>query len=132
LLYQGTSWEYIQFLYLANNGENAFLGQEGVNMLDAWLNAPSAMDPLNRTMVPPVVMATIDWINTGGCSGVNVLIQNRIFDSSTSCEGESSLNADTNVVISAGIEVIFQAPTVTLGPGFIVESGAVFSVVTSP
>jgi hypothetical protein len=29
LLYQPTSWEYIQFLYLANNGSNAFLAQEG-------------------------------------------------------------------------------------------------------
>jgi len=32
LLYQGTSWEYIQFLDKANNKENTFLGQEGVNM----------------------------------------------------------------------------------------------------
>jgi hypothetical protein len=37
LLYQGTSWEYIQFLYKANNGVdpaqggNAFLGEEGTN-----------------------------------------------------------------------------------------------------
>jgi hypothetical protein len=59
LLYQGTSWEYIQFLNLANKRQNEFLGQEGVNMLDAWLNASIAMDPLKRTMVPPVVMASI-------------------------------------------------------------------------
>ena len=38
LKYQSTSWEYIQFLWKANTGQNAFLGQEGVNMLDAWLN----------------------------------------------------------------------------------------------
>jgi len=62
LMYQGTSWEYIQFLNLANNRQNAFLGQEGVNMLDAWLNAPTEMDPLKRTMVAPVVMAGVDWI----------------------------------------------------------------------
>ncbi len=62
LLYQGTSWEYIQFLNLANNQQNAFLGQEGVNMLDAWLNATTSMDPLQRTMVAPVVMAGIDWV----------------------------------------------------------------------
>ena len=62
LMYQGTSWEYIQFLDLANNKQNAFLGQEGVNMLDAWLNAPTEMDPLKRTMVAPVVMAGVDWI----------------------------------------------------------------------
>jgi hypothetical protein len=39
LLYQPTSWEYIQFLYLANDGTNAFLGDTGANLLDAWLNA---------------------------------------------------------------------------------------------
>jgi hypothetical protein len=64
LLYQGTSWEYIQFLWKANNGQNAFLGQEGVNMLDAWINAevPVAMQVGgDRKMVPPVVMASATW-----------------------------------------------------------------------
>ena len=28
-------------------------------MLDAWLNATIAVDPLKRTMVPPVVMASV-------------------------------------------------------------------------
>jgi hypothetical protein len=64
LLYQGTSWEYIQFLWKANNGTNAFLGQEGVNMLDAWINAevPVAMEVAgDRKMVPPVVMTSTTW-----------------------------------------------------------------------
>ena len=64
LLYQGTSWEYIQFLWKANNGQNAFLGQEGVNMLDAWINAevPVAMEVAgDRKMVPPVIMASTTW-----------------------------------------------------------------------
>ena len=64
LLYQGTSWEYIQFLWKGNNGSNAFLGQEGVNMLDAWINAdvPVAMEVAgDRKMVPPVVMASTTW-----------------------------------------------------------------------
>jgi hypothetical protein len=58
LMYQPTSWEYIQFLYLANNGTdpaqggNAFLGEEGVNMLDAWLNTG---------MAEPYVMASATW-----------------------------------------------------------------------
>jgi hypothetical protein len=64
LLYQGTSWEYIQFLHLANDGQNAFLGQEGVNMLDAWLNATTSMDPQGRAMVAPVVMASTQWAGT--------------------------------------------------------------------
>ncbi len=52
LLYQPTSWEYIQFLYLANNGQNAFLANEGINLLDAWLNTG---------MAEPHVMSTATW-----------------------------------------------------------------------
>ena len=69
LLYQGTSWEYIQFLQLANNGTNAFIGAEGDNMMDAWINAdvPVAMTiGGDQKMVPPVVMATANWGNAGG------------------------------------------------------------------
>jgi hypothetical protein len=79
LLYQGTSWEYIQFLWKANNGQNAFLGQEGVSMLDAWINAevPVAMAIAgDRKMVPPVIMTSTTWgtpptdnTNTGGGGG---------------------------------------------------------------
>ena len=70
LLYQGTSWEYIQFLYKANKGTNpedggnAFLGAEGVFMLEAWINAevPDAIEVEgDRRMVPPIVMATVTW-----------------------------------------------------------------------
>jgi hypothetical protein len=52
LLYQPTSWEYIQFLYLANTGQNAFLAQEGTNLLNAWLNTG---------MAEPYVMASAAW-----------------------------------------------------------------------
>jgi hypothetical protein len=58
LLYQPTSWEYIQFLYLANDGSSTFLGNEGVNMLDAWLNTPTKM-------ARPVVMASATWRGEG-------------------------------------------------------------------
>jgi len=51
LLYQPTSWEYIQFLYLANK-QTGFLGEEGLNMLDAWLNTG---------MAAPFVMASAAW-----------------------------------------------------------------------
>jgi hypothetical protein len=57
LLYQPTSWEYIQFLDLANDGQNAFLADEGVNMLDAWLNAGA----LEVRMAKPYVMASTVW-----------------------------------------------------------------------
>ncbi len=52
LMYQPTSWEYIQFLYLANDQNNAFLGEEGLNMLDAWLNTG---------MCEPYVMVSTTW-----------------------------------------------------------------------
>jgi hypothetical protein len=52
LLYQPTSWEYIQFLYKANTGSNPFLAQEGVNLLNAWLNTG---------MAEPHVMASATW-----------------------------------------------------------------------
>jgi hypothetical protein len=50
LLYQATSWEYIQFLWKQNAGTDPFLGQEGVNMLDAWLNTGMA-EPLEMASV---------------------------------------------------------------------------------
>jgi hypothetical protein len=52
LLYQSTNWEYLQFLYLANNGQNPFLASEGVNLLNAWLNTG---------MSEPFVMASTTW-----------------------------------------------------------------------
>jgi len=61
LLYQPTSWEYIQFLYLANEGSNAFLGAEGANMLEAWLREDlQGQDSLAR-MARPIVMASAAW-----------------------------------------------------------------------
>lgn len=62
LLYQPTSWEYIQFLYLANDGSSAFLADEGRYLLDAWLNTG---------MAQPYVMASAMW--TGGGGGTPVL-----------------------------------------------------------
>ncbi len=53
LMYQPTSWEYIQFLYLANNlPAGAFLADEGINLLEAWLATG---------MAEPYVMATGEW-----------------------------------------------------------------------
>jgi hypothetical protein len=52
LLYQPTSWEYVQFLYLANTRQNPFLANEGVNLLDAWFGTG---------MAAPHVMATATW-----------------------------------------------------------------------
>jgi hypothetical protein len=60
LLYQPTSWEYIQFLDLANTGANAFLADEGRNLRDAWLATG---------MAEPRVMATALWqLGTPACA----------------------------------------------------------------
>jgi hypothetical protein len=67
LLYQPTSWEYIQFLYQANNGQNAFLAEEGVNLLDAWLNTG---------MAEPYVMASTTWSETPPPCGVTPPVLN--------------------------------------------------------
>lgn len=68
LYYQGTSWEYVQFLNNAvsttptgtgaPNPVTPFLADEGKNFLDAWVNA---QDADGNTMVPPFVMATATW-----------------------------------------------------------------------
>ncbi|MGD2081845.1 MAG: Ig-like domain-containing protein, partial [Chromatiales bacterium] len=94
LLYQGTSWEYIQFLEKANNGQNAFLGQEGVNMLEAWINAevPVAMEVAgDRKMVPPVVMASTTW-GTPPTGGNNP---------PTAADDSYSTDQDTTLTVSA-------------------------------
>ncbi|MDX2503628.1 MAG: PKD domain-containing protein [Gammaproteobacteria bacterium] len=56
LMYQPTSWEYVQFLYLANQTENPQLSSTGRDFLDAWLATG---------MAEPHVMATTTWTNTG-------------------------------------------------------------------
>jgi hypothetical protein len=52
LLYQPTSWEYVQFLYRSNTGANAFLATVGDDILEAWLNTG---------MAAPEVMAQTLW-----------------------------------------------------------------------
>jgi hypothetical protein len=52
LLYQPTSWEYIQFLALANDGQDAQLGATGDDLLEAWLATG---------MAAPHVMASAEW-----------------------------------------------------------------------
>jgi hypothetical protein len=52
LLYQPTSWEYVQFLYLANDKSVGFLAAEGDKLLEAWLNTG---------MAEPHVMASATW-----------------------------------------------------------------------
>ncbi|MEK6676877.1 MAG: hypothetical protein AABZ47_14630 [Planctomycetota bacterium] len=59
LLYQPTSWEYIQFLNLANIGGEGFLANEGVFLVNAWLNT---------SMAEPEIMASTTWPSCGTCN----------------------------------------------------------------
>ncbi|MHC4379931.1 MAG: hypothetical protein ACYSU1_02435 [Planctomycetota bacterium] len=52
LMYQTVSWEYLQFLYLANDGSVPFLADTGRDLIRSWYRTG---------MAPPEVMATIDW-----------------------------------------------------------------------
>ena len=60
LYYQQTSWEYVQFLWLGNDGAGPFLGNEGQNMLDAYLNTGQS---------PPFEMEFTSVAVTGGAAG---------------------------------------------------------------
>ena len=55
LLYQVTSWEYIQFLALANTKSNPTLSTVGDDVLDAWLNTG---------MSAPFTMASTTWVKS--------------------------------------------------------------------
>jgi len=52
LLYQPTSWEYMQFLALSNNGTSPTLASAGQDMLDGWLAT---------NMAAPEVIARAQW-----------------------------------------------------------------------
>ncbi|HKK50080.1 MAG TPA: hypothetical protein VKA74_00770, partial [Myxococcota bacterium] len=54
LLYQPTSWEYVQFLHLANDGRNPELAETGANLLEAWRVAGDG----TTRMAEPHVMAS--------------------------------------------------------------------------
>jgi hypothetical protein len=57
LLYQPTSWEYVQFLELANTGASAFLAEEGEHLREAWLGTG---------MAAPFIIAEASWSADGG------------------------------------------------------------------
>lgn len=65
------------------------------------------------------------------CSGIDVLIQNRVFETEINCVAESSLVANTAVIVKSGAVVSFVSPVTTLGPDFSVELGAEFTISTN-
>ena len=119
LMYQPTSWEYIQLLVLANDGSVGFLEDEGKNLLQAWLNTG---------MAEPHEMASTTWApdNCNG-DGINSDISNWIFVDTSTCNASNSIIAP-NVLVDHGAELTLVSQAVTLGGGFSVEDGAILSV----
>lgn len=119
LMYQPTSWEYIQFLSLSNNGTVAFLKDEGKNLLQAWLHT---------SMAEPHVMATASWMPMD-CSGdsVNADISNWIFVDARTCTASNSIVAP-GVLVDENAHLTLVSKAVMLGAGFAVEEGAQLSV----
>jgi VCBS repeat-containing protein len=125
LLYQGTSWEYIQFLDRANTGQNAFLGEEGTNMLDAWINAevPVAMEVGgDRKMVPPVVMKSVTWGTPPSGNVPPVAV-----DDSYSTAQDTALNISAPGVLANDSDTDNDPLTAVLVP-----NGTVGSVILNP
>ncbi len=66
------------------------------------------------------------------CSGNVVDVKDQVFSGQVNCTASTSFTMHGNVFVAAGAEVQISAPTVTLGPGISVESGALFSVGFQP
>ena len=115
LLYQPTSWEYIQFLALANDGSVAFLKDEGDSLLQAWLHTG---------MAEPHEMANATW-TPADCSGygVNADISNWVFVDTRSCIASDSITA-TGALVDHGARLTLISPLVGLGNGLSVEDDA--------
>ncbi|HID45073.1 MAG TPA: hypothetical protein EYP34_04905 [Chromatiaceae bacterium] len=119
LMYQPTSWEYIQFLSLSNNGTVSFLKDEGKNLLQAWLHTG---------MAEPHVMATANWV-PADCSGdgIDADISGWVFVDTRTCTASNSILAP-GVLVDAGAQLTLVSKAVTLGKGFAVEEGAQLNV----
>jgi hypothetical protein len=93
LLYQPTSWEYIQFLDLANNQPaGSFLENEGAYMLEAWLNTG---------MAEPYVMASATWGDAQTCDLSTPTLQ-------TATPGNSEVTANWSTVTAEGYYLYYD------------------------
>jgi len=68
LLHQAITWEYVQFLVLANDGSIPFLASQGRNLFDTWRNTG---------MAPPYPMAAGAWCGMRG-SGEDVQLESEV------------------------------------------------------
>lgn len=68
----------------------------------------------------------VSLIASGTCSGDVVDLTSNSFSGTENCVGTTSISAGTAVTILNGANVTFQAPTVTLSPGFTAAAGSQF------
>ena len=118
LLYQPTSWEYVQFLWKANTGSVVRLAQEGVNLRDAWLNTG---------MAEPHRMAGTVWGTLSLSAGDCQVAEGNA--GTTPCSFVASLTAPSNQAVTvdfatadgtatvAGNDYVAASGTVTFPPG---------------
>jgi PKD repeat protein len=95
LLYQPTSWEYVSFLYLANESPTPNLSGTGQDFLDAWFNTG---------MAEPHVMATTTWVNTGEAltnASPTAEFSSLCTDLTCSFDASASFDSDGNIVTYA-------------------------------
>jgi hypothetical protein len=133
LLYQPTSWEYVQFLYLANKKDNTFLASEGDNLLEAWLNtgmaAPVVMAsaawggaPAISTPTPPELLpvqpqssaVALSWVNGAGTDDSMVTGYSIYFDQSGKASKIADLDKVTSYTVtglSNGVNCCFKVTT---------------------
>ena len=95
VLYQTTSWEYVQFLALADPEQSAFLGQPGDDLLAAWLA---------NGMSPPEEVVAATWTATpGDCDHDDVADAQEIaLGAETDCDGDGTPDACQLAVDPAG------------------------------
>jgi hypothetical protein len=114
LLYQPTSWEYIQFLYLANNGQNAFLANEGVNLLNAWLAtgmaAPYKMASITwgTPPAPPAIDLKVSSLTTWSLNKSGALATQTTAFTAGSTVGIKAGIADANGAVVSGAQVFLE------------------------
>lgn len=85
LHYQVTSWEYVQFLLLANDGSVGFLAQEGTKLFESWKATG---------MAAPVLMASTTW--GAGCDP----------DFTASCAAKPNSAGCTPVLSASGLPTL--------------------------
>jgi hypothetical protein len=123
LMYQPTSWEYIQFLWRANTGQVPRLAQEGVNLLNAWRNTG---------MAAPHVMATATWgappLSVGDCQVVEGNSGTRTCGFAVTVPGASGQTVTVSYATADGAATVANGDylaasgTVTFPPGTVSQT----------